>query len=820
MPTLCTDTDTPRLAERARLYRERNPAFAAWAQGYGVIRHDARTQCRLYDLAELLVVRGLQADLDTVFAFLQAADRLSAMGCWLVGHMTYARHIHLDGRALGESDFKLDPQGHTGGSLNMVPAYVAYLTANALGHFTRGWVMGQGHCVAAIDAVNVLTRNLTPEHEARYSWDDAGLTNLTKDFYHYRVAANGRPESPLGSHVNVYTAGGILEGGYLGFADLQYVHMPLPGERLVAFLSDGAFEEQRGADWAGRWWRNHDSGLVVPVMIANGRRIEQRTTMYQLGGVDWFRDHLAVNGFDPIVIDGTDPAAFVWALFEAEERLAAAGEAAENGLTSYPVAMPYVIAEAPKGFGFPNAGTNLAHGTPIASNPGHDAQARELFNTAAQKLWVDPASLAQATALLNNHATGARPRERDNPLAQRQVAIPARPTPRDYALGQWLSPMRAVDEWLDQFFAANPGLRPRLGNPDELRSNRLDRVLDRLQHRVPNPEAGNAEAVEGAVITALNEEAVVCSALANKGGLNLVVSYEAFAVKMLGALRQEIIFARHQLDAGRQPGWISLPVIATSHTWENGKNEQSHQDPTLCEALLGEMSDVSRVLFPADAASAVAALHSVYGSQGRICILVIPKQDMPLAMSAAQARRLAEQGALLLEAAEHPQLELVATGAYQLLEARRAAARLREKGLTTALIYLQEPGRFREGRDARERDYQLSAVDRAALFSPAVQARLFISHTRPEALLGVVRPLDLGPERTAALGYRNRGGTLDVGGLLYANACTWAHLVVAALRLLGRDPADFLSEAEWLAVQGRGDPYALIPEPHAMPRGN
>src|SRR5690554_8127760 len=82
--------------------------------------------------------------------------------------------------------------------------------------------------------------------------------------------------SPLGSHVNPHAAGGIIEGGYLGFAELQYAHMPLPGESLVAFLSDGAAEEQRGSDWIPRWWRAEDCGQVLPVMIANGRRIEQR----------------------------------------------------------------------------------------------------------------------------------------------------------------------------------------------------------------------------------------------------------------------------------------------------------------------------------------------------------------------------------------------------------------------------------------------------------------------------------------------------------------------------------------------------------------
>src|SRR5204863_5290886 len=140
---------------------------------------------------------------------------------------------------------------------------------------------------------------------------DDGLSRFVNDFYACSISPSGRPRSPLGSHVNPNTAGGMIEGGYLGFAELQYVHMPLPGERLVAFLSDGAFEEQRGSDWAPRWWRAEDSGLVTPIMIANGRRIDQRTTMSQEGGVDWFVRHLRLNSFDPIVFDGRDPAAVV-----------------------------------------------------------------------------------------------------------------------------------------------------------------------------------------------------------------------------------------------------------------------------------------------------------------------------------------------------------------------------------------------------------------------------------------------------------------------------------------------------------------------------
>ena len=52
------------------------------------------------------------------------------------------------------------------------------------------------------------------------------------------------------------------------------------------------------------------------------------------------------------------------------------------------------------------------------------------------------------------------------------------------------------------------------------------------------------------------------------------------------------------LAASNPPGWTFVPLVVTSHTWENAKNKQSHQDPTIGKALPGDMSDTSRVLFP------------------------------------------------------------------------------------------------------------------------------------------------------------------------------------------------------------------------------
>ena len=753
-----------------------------WRAGYGPIAHQSETIERMQTLVHRMVAQGRVADEASAHALLAAADRVACMAMSVVAHMTYARRIDRSGRPLGSDDFKQTPEGHTGGSLDMVPAFVGYLLANALTGTTRGWLMGQGHCVAAIEAVNALTGDVSAAQRGRYDRSEAGLSRLIEDFYSYAIDKQGRPAVPLGSHAGPNTAGAISEGGYLGFAGLQYVHTPLPGESLVAFLSDGAFEEQRGSDWAPRWWRAEDCGFAVPIMILNGRRIEQRTQIVQEGGAAWLAEDLRHNGFDPVIIDGRDPVAIAWAIVESEDTLSAF---AAQSNRRYPVKFPYVIAETEKGFGFPGAATNAAHNLPLDGNPREHAQAREAFNAGAAALFVPEIELENALTVLANHGKNRRSRESEHPMARRHPASPHLPVPAWAPTKVSGSAMSSLDRWFVKLAQANPQLRVRIGNPDELASNKMGATLALLKHRVNVPEPGVPESTHGSVITALNEEAVAAAALANKGGLNLIVSYEAFAVKMLGLIRQEIIFARRQKELGQPPGWISIPLVVTSHTWENSKNEQSHQDPTIGEALLGEMSDTARVLFPVDENTACAALRAVYASRGQVACVVVSKRDTPNHFSATAAQSLIEHGAA--HVAGDPstaQLQFVAIGAYQLEEALKAHARLEHHGLASCITVVVEPGRLRIPRDELEAAFVLGDDSLQALFPPHLP-RVLISHTRPEPMLGVLRRIDSGPSKTRALGYINHGGTLDVAGMLIANRCTWVDAIYAAAQVTG-----------------------------------
>lgn len=815
------------IIKQAALYRQENAQFARWAKGYGRIQHTDVSQVRVYELGQRLGSREKDqrtGDGLPFYDLLYALDRLASAAMWLVVHETYAGRVYLDGRALQAEDFKPQPEGHTGGSLNMVPAYTGYLAVDALTGVTRAWLMGQGHCVSAVDSVNLLVGNMTPAHAERYSVSDDGLTRYVRDFYSYRLRADGRQDSPLGSHVNAHTAGGLMEGGYLGFAELKYAHMPLPGEGLVVFLSDGAFEEQRGSDWAPRWWRGEDSGFVTPIMINNGRRIDQRTTMSQSGGVHWFMDHLILNGFDPIVFDGRDPAAFAWAIYEMENRLEQARQAVSSGQAQYPIRLPYGIAVAPKGAGFPGEGTNLAHNLPLMSNPHTDPRAAALFNEGARKLWVPGEELLEAVNCFHHHPTARRPRERDNALAYRSVQLNAMPaTPfrpvddtvrRDSARWTIASPMEAVDTLFALIVRANPQLRVRVGNPDEMRSNRLLKTLELLKFRVTAPEPDVPEALNGAVVTALNEEAVAAAALGNKGGINLICTYEAFGMKMHGIVRQEIIFANHCNEAGRLQRWLSVPLILTSHTWENGKNEQSHQDPSMCEALMGELSHMSRVVFPADFNTAAAVMERVYQTQGQIWTMVVPKVSaIPDLFMPAEARRLVADGALALDwvglESERAQIILTAIGAYQLIEVLKASRRLAEREVPHRVVYLLEPGRYRMPRSDNEQAHQASASLREHLFPKKIATRLFVTHTRPEVVLGILRPLHTGL-LTSGLGYISQGGTLNTPGLLFVNHASWAHCLAETARLLNLPLDRVLTPAELQALHGQRSPHGII----------
>src|SRR5699024_9430320 len=127
-------------------------------------------------------------------------------------------------------------------------------------------------------------------------------------------------------------------------------------------------------------------------------------------------------------------------------------------------------AQSVKGFGFPGAGTNAAHNLPLSGIPALDEAARREFNEGAAALFVPPEEIADAVESLAVHESQQRSRESRHPMAVRHPQSPALPEhQRDRAGDPPDCAMHALDRWFVRLVDANPALRVRVGNPDELR---------------------------------------------------------------------------------------------------------------------------------------------------------------------------------------------------------------------------------------------------------------------------------------------------------------------------------------------------------------
>jgi hypothetical protein len=87
---------------------------------------------------------------------------------------------------------------------------------------------------------------------------------------------------------------------------------------------------------------------------------------------------------------------------------------------------------------------------------------------------------------------------------------------------------------------------------------------------------------------------------------------------------------------------------------------------------------------------------------------------------------------------------------------------------------------------------------------------VFLTHTRPGPYIGALWQLLIDPVQTPVLGYINRGGTLDARGMLFANQCTWAHVLAKAAVGLGELPDVLLNEDELAALVGEASPAAIL----------
>jgi hypothetical protein len=63
---------------------------------------------------------------------------------------------------------------------------------------------------------------------------------------------------------------------------------------------------------------------------------------------------------------------------------------------------------------------------------------------------------------------------------------------------------------------------------------------------------------------------------------------------------------------------------------------------------------------------------------------------------------------------------------------------------------------------------------------------------------------------TSALGFINKGGTLNVPGMLFVNRCSWAHILLEVTRVLGMPQEELLTPEDFAALSGKASPERIL----------
>ena len=595
---------------------------------------------------------------------LHAADRVASAAMWLVVHETYARTV-LPRRPRAR---RRRLQAGARGPHRRQPQHGARLrrlhgASTRSAGITRAWLMGQGHCVAAVDSVNLLLGNLRPAHARA-------------------LRRQRRRAHPLRARLLRLPARRPRPAGLAARQPRQRPHRRrhrrgrLP--RLRRALSTCTCRCRASAWWpssptapsrssaaatgrrAGGGPRT--SGLVAPIMIANGRRIDQRTTMSQEGGVAWFTRHLRLNGFDPIVFDGRDPGRLRVGDLRDRAAAEAAARARREGRRRYPVPLPYGVAVAPKGAGFYGAGTNLAHNLPLGGNPHTDADGGAPTSTARRAgCGCAPDELARGGGA--RCSTTTRPGARASATPRSPTATPAlrracpsrpggpcRPTARDRAAWTRASPMAAVDDGFLAIVQANPHAAPARRQPrrdalepDAAHARGAEVPGDRARGRHPRGRRrrrGHRAQRGGRRVRGARQQgrdqprssptrrsAPRCTAPCGRRSSSPITSAG---------------------PAGRRAGcrsrWCSPRTPGRTR-----KNEQSHQDPAMAEAMLASPRTSRASCSRPTSTPPRRSSRPSTATRGQIWTLVVPKGSAhPRSLHRRGGRALVRDGAVRL----------------------------------------------------------------------------------------------------------------------------------------------------------------------------
>ncbi|MPZ74464.1 MAG: phosphoketolase, partial [Nitriliruptorales bacterium] len=382
-------------------------------------------------------------------------------------------------------------------------------------------VTGPGHGAPAVHA-NLWLEGTHADYDPALSRDGAGLAELVRRF----SWPGGFP-----SHLSPEVPGVIHEGGELGYALSTAAGAALddPGLLVACIVGDGEAETgPTAASWQSTAFLDPaTSGTVLPVLHMNGSKISS-PTVYGCLDESELVAYFHGQGWSPVIVDatGTDnqDTLVLDAMDSAYAEIVALRERTRNRTPPAHLRWPMIVLRSPKGMGVPAhdvdgtplEGTFHAHQVPlddVHDDPGQLAllerwlrsyQPDELFDADGR-----PAADLLALPPDGEHRLGAVPQANGGTLRRDLPLPPVEPfavdVPRPGAAQA--GPTTVLAGWLAQLMRSTEDRRDfRIVCPDELRSNKMDAVLDATDRAFTRPVPDFAEHVapDGRVLEVLS----------------------------------------------------------------------------------------------------------------------------------------------------------------------------------------------------------------------------------------------------------------------------------------------------------------------------
>lgn len=687
------------------------------------------------------------------------ADELDRLDAWwraanyLAVGMIYLRANPLLREPLQPEHIKARLLGHWGSSPGQ-----AFLWAHANRVIRRHdldmiYLSGPGHGAPGVLGPTYLDGTYSEVYPDK-SRDADGMARFFKQFSF---------PGHIGSHCTPETPGSIHEGGELGYVLSHACGAVFDNPDLIALACVGDGEAETGP-LATSWHINkflnpiHD-GTVLPVLHLNGYKIANPTLLARIPRSE-LESLMRGYGWDPLFVEGHEPAAMHRAMAEAMDTavariLAIRAEARSSGEAHRP-AWPMIVLRSPKGWTGPAAlgekkleGFWRAHQVPLP-DPIHDPlQLRMLEEWLKSyrpwELFDENGTLKPELQALspqgnrrmgsNPHANGGllRRKLRLPPLSEYAVAVQAPGTVEH----ENTAPLGAL---LRDAIALNPD-NVRVFGPDETASNRLQAIFERskkvwMEEFLPEDLNGSELSREGRVVEMLSEHTLVgmMEGYLLTGRYGFFHTYEAFAHVIASMFNQHAKWLESCIHHApwRAPigPWTCL---ISSTVWRQDHNGFTHQDPGFIDLAGNKSGEVVRVYLPADANSLLAVAETALVEPNVCNIIVSDKQKHLQYLSLEEARQHVAKGIGLWSWAsndhhgsdpDEPDVVMACAGDIPTKETlaaveilRREIPRLRIRVLNVVKLFaLTQPSEHPHGLSDRDFD-SLFTTDKPVIFN-------------------------------------------------------------------------------------------------------